>query len=317
MQDGGGQSITALVLISGGLDSVLAAKLLMRSGINVMGITFRTPFFSGDKARRSAENAGIDCREVDITVPHLRMLQAPRYGYGKNMNPCIDCHILMVAEARARMEEWGADFLATGEVLGERPMSQNRSALDLVAKRSGAEGHLLRPLSAKLLEVTVPEQLGWVAREEMLDISGRGRRRQMELATAWGIGEYQTPAGGCLLTDRIFSERLRELIELAPELQSDDIELLKYGRHFLSGGVKVVVGRNHRENEALERLAGPGDVLMWESSQAGPTALLRGFTEEVDEAAKVEAARLLGLYGKSKMPGEPEDMRIVDGTGKR
>ncbi len=315
MQSRVSESKTALVLISGGLDSVLAAKLLMRCGINVMGITFSTPFFSGEKAKRSAERAGIDCRVVDMTVPHLRMLQAPRYGYGKNMNPCIDCHILMVAEARARMEEWGADFLATGEVLGERPMSQNRTSLDLVAKRSGAEGYLLRPLSARLLEVTVPEQLGWVAREDLLDISGRGRRRQMELATAWRIAEYQTPAGGCLLTDKIFSERLRELADMAGELRPADIELLKYGRHFRCAAVKVVIGRNHRENEALEKLASAGDVMMWESAVAGPTALLRAFAGDVSEEARTEAARLLGLYGKSKMPGVLSAMHIESVAG--
>ncbi len=283
----------------------------MRCGVNVMAITFRTPFFSGEKARSSAAAAGIDIREADITASHLEMLKAPRYGYGRNMNPCIDCHILMVAEARARMDSWGADFLATGEVLGERPMSQNRAALDLVARRSGAEGLLLRPLSAKLLEPTVPEQSGWVAREDLLDISGRGRRRQMELAEQWGIQEYQTPAGGCLLTDMSFSQRLRELMEMSSELRRDDLELLKKGRHFRCGDVKIVIGRNQRDNEGLERLVRSGDILMWENTQAGPTALLRTFGEPVAEAHLQEAARLVGLYGKSKRPGELHEMNIV------
>ncbi len=310
MQYGGAESKTALVLVSGGLDSVLAAKLLMHCGINVLGITFHTPFFGGDKARRSAELAGIDCREADITAPHLEMLQAPRYGYGRNMNPCIDCHILMVAEAYARMESWGADFLATGEVLGERPMSQNRAALDLVAKRSGAEGYLLRPLSAKLLEPTIHERMGLVPREALLDISGRGRRRQMELAARWGIHEYQTPAGGCILTDKIFSQRLRDLMEMATSFAEGDIELLKKGRHFKSGAVKIVVGRNSRENECLERLAGPGDTLMWERAHPGPTALLRSYGDHIDEAALAEASRLVGRYGKSKRPAGLAEMNI-------
>lgn len=297
---------------------MLAAKLLMHCGINVMGINFRTPFFGGDRAKRYTERAGIDCREADITDPHLAMLQAPRYGYGRNMNPCIDCHILMVAEAYARMESWGADFLATGEVLGERPMSQNRPALDLVAKRSGAEGYLLRPLSAKLLEPTIPEQMGWVLRESLLDISGRGRRRQMELASQWGIHDYQTPAGGCLLTDKIFSERFKDLMEMEPGFISADIELLKKGRHFKSGAVKIVVGRNSRENDSLESLARPGDVLMWESAQPGPTALLRSYGDAVASIALEEAARLVGLYGKSKEPGSLGGMNtvIVDVHGK-
>ncbi len=283
----------------------------MRCRINVSGITFRTPFFSGEKARRSAAAAGIDIHVVDITEAHLKMLRSPRYGYGRNMNPCIDCHILMVAEAMQRREAWGADFLATGEVLGERPMSQNRAALDLVAKRSGAEGLLLRPLSAKLLEPTVPEQQGWVAREEMLDISGRGRRRQMELAEQWGIQEYQTPAGGCLLTDMSFSQRMRELMEMTPELRTEDIELLKRGRHFRHGDMKIVVGRNQRDNEGLEQTARKGDVLMWESEQSGPTALLRTFGKPIDDEGLREAARLVGLYGKLKRPGELHRMNIV------
>ncbi len=316
------ESRTALVLVSGGLDSVLAARLLMRMGLAVIGISFRTPFFGGAAARRSAQSAGIDCREVDITESHLSMLRAPRYGYGRNMNPCIDCHILMVAEAFKRMNSWGADFLATGEVLGERPMSQNRLALDLVAKRSGAEGYLLRPLSARLLEPTIPEQMGWIAREGLLDISGRGRRRQMELAGAWGIEEYQTPAGGCLLTDESFSGRLRELLEMTPDPCRDDLELLKKGRHFQLAGVKIVVGRNSRENECLERLARAGDVLVREKERPGPTALLRGYGIAVEEAALVEAARYIGVYGKTKEPAGLDEMMITrvgisrNGTGK-
>ncbi len=311
MKNGGAESKSALVLVSGGLDSVLAARLLMKCGIDVLGITFRTPFFGDDKARRSAAHAGIDCREADITDAHLEMLKGPRYGYGRNMNPCIDCHILMVAEAFSRLESWGADFVATGEVLGERPMSQNRAALDLIAKRSGAEGYLIRPLSAKLLEPTVPEQMGWVRRGSLLDLSGRGRRRQMELAAEWGIREYQTPAGGCLLTDQSFSARLRELMEMAPGLGRADLELLKRGRHFRCGLVKIVVGRNSRENECIQRMAKPGDALMWESRQPGPTALLRSYADQINEPALTEAARLVGIYGKSKRPATLDDMNIL------
>ena len=304
----------ALVLFSGGLDSVLAAELLRRCGIDVAGITFTTPFFGSGRAEKAAGELGIELLVEDITARHLEMLKNPRYGYGKNLNPCIDCHGLMVREALDRLEDAGADFVATGEVLGERPKSQNRQALELVANLSGAGDLLVRPLSAQLLPETLPEREGWVKRDCLLDLSGRSRRRQMDLAQEWGIGEYDTPAGGCLLTDAAFSARLRELMARVPGFDGDDAELTKVGRHTWIGSTLIVLGRRHEENLRLMGLAMPTDMLLREKGNPGPTALLRAYPRGSSPNRKdlKEAARLLGIYGKGKKPLKPDMMVEIE-----
>jgi tRNA-specific 2-thiouridylase len=306
-EDATGEKRLALVLFSGGLDSVLAAELLRRCSVEVTGITFTTPFFGSAKAEKAAGALGIELIIEDIAGRHLEMLKNPRYGYGKNLNPCIDCHALMVQVATERMDESGADFIATGEVLGERPKSQNRQALELVASLSGASDLLLRPLSARLLPETLPELEGWVDRDCLLDLSGRSRRRQMDLAQEWGIGEYETPAGGCLLTDKAFSTRLRELMARVPSFDSADAELMKVGRHTWTGSTLIVLGRKHEENMRLVGLALPTDVLLREKEVPGPTALLRAYPRGASPNRKdlKEAARLLGIYGKGKQPLKP------------
>jgi predicted subunit of tRNA(5-methylaminomethyl-2-thiouridylate) methyltransferase len=298
----------ALVLYSGGLDSVLAAELLGRCGIAVTCITFTTPFFGSAEAEKAAGDQGIELVVMDITEPHLEVLKNPRYGYGKNLNPCIDCHALMVRVAVERLEEVEADFIATGEVLGERPKSQNRQALELVAKLSGAGDLLLRPLSARLMPETRPEREGWVDRDRLLDLSGRSRRGQMELAAEWGIGEYESPAGGCLLTDAAFSSRLRELMARVPGFDGADAELMKLGRHTWTGSTLVVLGRRHGENLLLMEKALPTDMLLRERDIPGPVALLRAYPRGASPNRKdlKEAARLLGIYGKGKKPLKPE-----------
>ncbi len=300
----GGSKRRALVLMSGGLDSVLAAALLRRCGVEVAGITFTTPFFGSARAERAAASLGMELMVVDITDPHLEILKHPRYGYGKNLNPCIDCHALMVREAMERLGDAGADLVATGEVLGERPKSQNRQALELVASASGAGDLLLRPLSAKLLPETRPEREGWVERECLLDLSGRGRRCQMELAAEWGIEEYESPAGGCLLTDAAFSVRLRDLMRRVPGFDGVDAELAKVGRQSWNGSTLIVLGRRHEENLRLLELALPTDLLLRERDVPGPTALLRAYPRGASPNRKdlKEAARLLGIYGKGKKP---------------
>lgn len=312
-EKGGGRK--ALVLFSGGLDSMLAAELLRRCGVEVLAVTFTSPFFTGEKAEKAARRLGLPLVVKDITEPHLEVVKGPRFGYGKNLNPCIDCHALMVAQALAMLQELGAHFIATGEVLGERPKSQNRSALALVANASGAGDLLLRPLSARLLPETRPEREGWVRREEMLDIRGRSRRRQMELAERWGIKEYETPAGGCLLTDAAFSARLRELLRRVPECDRMDVELLKLGRQAWREGTLLVLGRRHEENVLLQETALPSDVLCREKERPGPTALLRAFPRGAspDLEDLREAARLLGIYGKKKAPLGVEDIIIYSG----
>ncbi|NPV60776.1 MAG: tRNA 4-thiouridine(8) synthase ThiI [Actinobacteria bacterium] len=306
----GGMGRRALVLFSGGLDSMLAAELLRRCGVEVTALTFVTPFFGSSNAERAAGALGLELVVADITERHLEVLKNPRYGYGKNMNPCIDCHALMARVALERLGELRADFIATGEVLGERPKSQNRQALELVARHSGAGDLLLRPLSARLLPETRPEREGWVRRDKLLDLSGRSRRRQMELAEEWGIGEYESPAGGCLLTDAGFSARLRELMLRVPGFDGADAELLKVGRHAWTGSTLIVLGRRHAENQHLVELALPGDMLLKERDNPGPTALLRAFPRGASPNRREigEAARLLGIYGKQKKPLKPQDL---------
>jgi tRNA-specific 2-thiouridylase len=304
----------ALVLFSGGLDSMLAVELLRRCGVDVMPMTFTTPFFGSGAAEKAADDLELELQTVDITASHLEMLKKPRYGYGRNMNPCIDCHALMVRVALERLEDMAADFVATGEVLGERPKSQNRQALELVSRSSGAGDLLLRPLSARLLPETRPEMEGWVDRESLLDLSGRSRRRQMDLAEEWGIEEYQSPAGGCLLTDASFSARLRELMARVPDFDGSDAEAIRGGRIFWTGSTLIVLGRRHEENLRLMQIALPGDILLREKDAPGPTALLRAYPRGAAPNKKdlKEASRLLGIYGKGKMPLKPHMVVEID-----
>jgi tRNA-specific 2-thiouridylase len=269
----------AIALISGGLDSTLAAKLIKEQGIEVIGLRFKIPFCP--PRNKDFSDIGIDIREANISDGFLEMMKNPRYGYGSQMNPCIDCKILMLCKAKEFMEQYGAKFIITGEVLGQRPMSQHKQALLNIAKRAGLEGLVLRPLSARLLPETIPEKEGWVKRDNLLSFSGRGRKQQIELARIFGIKEYAQPAGGCLLTDPGFSQRLKDLMAHGG-LRGDDIELLKIGRHFrLSQTAKLVVGRNEKENERLLNLAREDDYLFMPTDElAGPTSLGRGILSE-------------------------------------
>ncbi|MDI6852639.1 MAG: tRNA 4-thiouridine(8) synthase ThiI [Deltaproteobacteria bacterium] len=287
------RTIRALGLFSGGLDSMLAAAVLRRQGIDVTGVTFITPFFGAERARQSAAHLGMPLLEVDLTEKFLPLIYRPPRGFGRYHNPCLDCHILMIREAGDMMAKSGFDFLFTGEVLGQRPMSQHRGALNSVAKESGYGEVLLRPLSAKLLPPTKPELLGWVDRERLLDISGRGRKRQMALAREYGITEYPSPAGGCLLTDPRYSARLKELLARSAEVSRQDLELLKWGRHFrLPTGKKAIVGRTHKENEAIASLKHPADLICKIKNFPGPTVLVPGSAggEEAAMAAALTAA---------------------------
>lgn len=267
----------AIALLSGGLDSMLAVKVIQEQGIEVIGVVFVTPFFSDKAARKAVEQMGISLEVVDITEDYLAMLPNPKHGHGGNMNPCIDCHAMMMRKAGEMLENLGANFIITGEVLGERPMSQSPKGLDLVEADSGLQGYILRPLSAKLLEPTIPEKEGLVDRERLLDIHGRSRKRQFELAEYYGLKEYPTPAGGCLLTDPGFSKRLRELMQYPNEYQVSDLELLKVGRHFRAPSLhRIVVGRNKDENQIIKDLATEKDLLLQVAQYPGPITLIRG-----------------------------------------
>lgn len=293
--------VKAIALLSGGLDSILAVKLMQNQNIDVTGLTCTTPFFNAVKAQAAADQIHLPLMVLDITDEHLQMLKSPRYGYGKNMNPCIDCHTLMLKIAGGKMEETGADFLVTGEVLGQRPMSQTKQSLFVVAKNSGYADYILRPLSAQLLEPVKAEREGKVDRSKLLSISGRGRKDQMRLAEDFGIRHYPPPAGGCLLTDPIFSRRLRDLISHSEDRQIRDYELLKYGRHFRTEDIgKIIVGRNKSDNEALRGLSTEADLVCNMADFPGPFVL----APYGNESAMATAAALCVRY--SDAPADAE-----------
>lgn len=300
----------ALGLVSGGLDSSLAAMTLMQQGIDVTGIAFVTPFFDAEKAKKAADIIGYPLIIEDIGEVHLEMVKTPKYGYGRNMNPCIDCHAMMFRLAGARMERDGYDFLFSGEVLGQRPMSQNANALKSVAKLSGYPDRVLRPLSARRLPITPMEENGLVDRERLLDIQGRSRKPQQALAEAWGYSDYPPSAGGCLLTEEGFSNQLRDLLEHDPGATVQDVELLKAGRQFrLSETAKLIVGRNRADNEALQQLTQPGQLKMRCNNFSGPLGVFCG-PENPDDIRL--AAALVATYGKGKDEPEVDVLCIND-----
>jgi tRNA-specific 2-thiouridylase len=315
--------VKALCVFSGGLDSLLASELIRGQGIDVLALFFETPFFSSEKARNSAEAINLPIKVVDMTDRHLRMLRDPKHGFGGHMNPCIDCHALMIRIAGEMLEEEGARFVITGEVVGQRPMSQNTKALSMVACESGLRGLLLRPLSAKRLPQTIPEEKGWVDREKLMGFSGRSRKPQMALAERFDIKAYPSPGGGCLLTDEVFSRRLKDLLSVRPNFELREIELLKVGRHFRIGpNTKLVVGRNKVENQTIQGLWKEDDLLLTTVTAPGPSVLVCG--EVSPELVKVAAsmtvsysdARDDGLTEISLKGQGMEGVRKATGRGK-
>lgn len=291
----------ALALLSGGLDSTLAIRVILEQEIEVEAVNFLTPFCQcsrktgcgGYEAKKVADKLGVRLKVFNSTGEYLRMLKDPKHGYGKNLNPCIDCRILMHKRAKEYMQESGASFIITGEVLGQRPMSQHRAAMRTIERESALAGLILRPLSAKLLPPTIPEKEGWVERERLLEISGRSRKPQMALAKSYEIGDYPSPAGGCLLTDRGFSQRLRDLLAHS-QLTLNNIELLKVGRHFrLSDSCKVIIGRDKEENEKLLQLTKEDDICLKPHQIKGPVGVGRG---DFDKTLITQAAEMIARY---------------------
>lgn len=265
----------AIALFSGGLDSILAAELIRRQNIELLCVTFTTPFFNAQKALAASRQTNLPLEIRDITSEHLSMLKSPRYGYGRNMNPCIDCHTLMLNIAGSIMEETGSDFMITGEVLGQRPMSQNKQSLYVVAKNSGYHDYILRPLSARLLDPIKAERENVIDRSQLLSLQGRGRKDQIRLAADFGVNDYAPPAGGCLLTDPVFSRRLRDLLSHHQDLDVRDYELLKYGRHFrIHDHCKIIVGRNNADNDVLKKLSTSNDLILNMTNFPGPLVLV-------------------------------------------
>ncbi len=288
----------ALLLFSGGLDSILALKILEEQNIKVIPLYFESVFFGeftgvqnfGNENFRSLQNL----RKIDFSEKQFELVKNPRYGHGKNLNPCVDCHLLMLKEAKKIMKKEGCDFVATGEVLGERPMSQNKNALELVEKKSSLHGLLLRPLSAKLLSPTIIEKNGLVERNKLFDISGRGRNCQLALAKKYGIIDFPSPAGGCLLTDPAFSKRLKKLLEKKSSPALSDLELLKLGRHFWQENILIVVGRNEEENKKIRKIALENDILTELKNITGPLTLIRG--KKIPASAIKKAQELTAHY---------------------
>jgi tRNA U34 2-thiouridine synthase MnmA/TrmU len=301
--------VTALGLFSGGLDSILACKIIADQGIRVRALKFVTPFFDHDllaveKAYQQEilEKYGFEVELVDLSTGYIDLLRNPAHGFGKNFNPCIDCKILMLTRAREMMEKYDASFLVTGEVLGQRPMSQRRDTLNVIERDAVCKKVLLRPLSALLMEPTVAEEQGLVDRDKLFGFAGRGRKPQIALAKKMGITEFPAPAGGCVLTDPNLASRIERfyagLFSIdRNQFQVNDIKLLLVGRHFcLPGGHWLVLGRNEQENDRITELQNDDDWLLFMPERPGPTALLR------------RGASLV-----SEIPEEQEIIRLITG----
>lgn len=298
----------ALALLSGGLDSTLAVKVMLEQGIAVEALNFTSPFCTctgknagcKSEAVRVAGEFGIPIKVLHKGAEYLDIIRNPRHGYGKGMNPCIDCRIYLLRKAKEYMTTCGADFVITGEVLGQRPMSQRRDTLRVIERESGLEGLLLRPLSAKHFPPTIPEQEGWVDREKLLAIQGRSRKEQMQLADDLDVKNYPCPAGGCLLTEISFVSKVRDMFDHADQVNLRDCRLLKVGRHFRIGPqTKVLIGRNEADNQLLEGAMQDGEVALRWNDGGSPLGVVTG----VAEADQVQtAARILLRYTKAE-PG--------------
>jgi tRNA-specific 2-thiouridylase len=300
----------ALALLSGGLDSTLAVKVMLEQGVDVEALNFTSPFCTctgknagcKSEAVRVAEELGIPIKVMNKGKAYLEIVRKPRHGYGKGMNPCIDCRIFLLRKAKEYMAECGADFVITGEVLGQRPMSQRRDTLRLIERESGLEGLLLRPLSARHFAPTIPEQEGWVDRSKLPAIQGRSRKEQMQLAEELDITNYPCPAGGCLLTELSFVSKIRDVFEHAEDLNIMDFQLLKVGRHFRVGKkTKAIVGRNEAENQTLERMLLPGEAYLRWCDGSGPLGIVTG---DRDDEMISSAAKILLRYTKAEPAAE-------------
>ena len=311
--------VKALALYSGGLDSLVACRVIMEQGIAVTAIHFITPFFGYDKKGREKEveahalkHYGINLTIIDVSKDFLTIVKKPRHGYGKNLNPCVDCKIFLLSKARECMKDEGASFLITGEVLGQRPMSQRRDTLRIIERDSGTEGILLRPLSAKRLKPTIPEERGWVDRNKLLDFAGRGRTLQMALAKKFGITHYATPAGGCLLTNEHTVARIQWFFDHTADATVNDMLLATVGRHFaLDHETLLVVGRCEKENLQISQLAQTGDVTLELAYNPGPLSLLRGpITPDIVE----RAASITVRYSKARLENQVKVVVRKEGT---
>ena len=296
----------AIALFSGGLDSTLAILVMLKQGIDITAITFLNHFGCeiGDKSSCSKDpfaasiKFGFQVKMAHLSDKFIDIVKNPKFGHGKNMNPCVDCRILMLKEAKSLMEMTGADFLITGEVLGQRPMSQRRDTFPVIDREADVKGLVLRPLTAKLMKPTIPEEKGIVNRELLYDFSGRSRKPQIALAKELGLTEFPAPAGGCLLTEPNYSYRLKELLDHCPDPDHKEINLLRVGRHFrYSPDCKIIVGRDKDENEIILSTAGDDDCTMHVPGFGSPVTFVTG---KPTEEALLTAASLCARYSAAR-----------------
>lgn len=325
--------VKALALFSGGLDSILAARVVADQGIDVIAVKFVTPFFGNEvladipgHVREVKEKYGLNLLVEDISEGYLELLHNPAHGFGKNFNPCIDCKIFMVKRAMELQKELGASFLISGEVIGQRPMSQRRDTLNVIERDSGSKTQLLRPLSARLMNPTQAELDGLLDREKLYNFSGRGRSRQIALAKELGIEDYPAPAGGCILADPILSKRIKRVYEndfvvQAKDITATDINLMLVGRQFvLPGGGWLILGRDEKENDRMETLVSSDDASFYMEERPGPYGILRNARTYYQDQASLQeainyAAALVVRYGKKVKEG-PVGCEVLCGFGK-
>jgi len=316
----------AVALLSGGLDSTLAVKLMLEQGIEITAVNFKSPFCCcnrkdgcGNEAHRVSREFGIPFKMFSVGLDYIEIIRNPRFGQGKGMNPCLDCRIFMHKKAADYMKEIGATFIITGEVLGQRPMSQRRDAMNLIDREAGLKGRILRPLSAGALEPTLPEEQGIVDRSRLLSVTGRSRKVQMELARELSIHDYPCPAGGCLLTDKNFAAKLQDLFDHDQVSDLKDVRLLRLGRHLrISPELKLVVGRNEKENETMVSLVGDRHPLFFPVDFNGPACAAMG---RLDGEARALIPRILYHYGHAdgtrqvvmQHRGEEEKLSVSEG----
>lgn len=296
------QKVDGVVMLSGGLDSVMTAHLLKSIGLNIVALHFVLPFYSGlaldhKQIRKFAAQLDIPLDVREEGAEFMEMVKTPEFGFGKNANPCLDCRIHRLLKAKKIMEEYGASFVATGEVIGQRPKSQRLECLHIIERRSGLEGRLLRPLSAQLLPETIPEKEGLVDRTKLLAITGRGRKPQLEYARMHGL-KHTPPAGGCLLTNVASSQRYLTLAEKCPDFAYEDFMMVAYGRHFLlSDTCRLVVARDDRENGIIEKIVSADDVQLEPADITGPLGVLRG---DITDEHITTAASFIARYSRAR-----------------
>lgn len=313
------ESVKAIIMFSGGLDSTLAAKMMLEQGIDLLALHLTSPFCTCDRRKSGcrsasvlmAEQLGVRMVTVAKGKDYFKIIKNPRYGYGSALNPCIDCRIYGLEKAKEKMEEEGAKFIVTGEVLGQRPMSQMRKVLQLIERKSGLQGAILRPLSAKHFPLTIPEMEGWVDRRKLLEIVGRSRKDQMELAKKYDLKDYPCAAGGCLLTDKMFAPRLKDLFNHCADPETYDFNILKIGRHLrLSSGEKLIIPRSEMENKRIEFVGKGKIILIYPSGFPGPVI---GVKDTNSSIPRKEIAMAFKRYAKKIRGPYPVSVLYPDG----